>query len=92
MKYFELNKEEKEILEDFEKDKFVSVKNLAKEKRRYQAYAKAMLNKTKNINIRLSERDVYRLKAKAIVVGIPYQTLVASVLHRFARKEGNVDL
>jgi len=42
------------------------------------------LGKTKNINIRLSHKDLLKLKSRAVASGIPYQTLVASVLHRFA--------
>jgi predicted DNA binding CopG/RHH family protein len=44
------------------------------------------MNKTKNINIRISERDLYKLKAKAIEEGIPYQTLASSILHKSAAK------
>ena len=42
------------------------------------------LNKTRNINIRLSERDLQKLKVKAMERGLPYQTLVASVVHQFS--------
>lgn len=87
MKYFELTKEEKKILEDVEKGKFVSVPNLEKAKSDAIAAARNTLNKTKNINIRLSEKDLQKLKAKAVETGIPYQTLVSSVLHRFADKQ-----
>jgi len=84
MKYYELTKEEKQILEDFEKGKFVPVKDQAKEKKLYQKYAKNTLSKTRNINIRLSEKVLAKLKTKAIKEGLPYQTLASSVLHRFA--------
>lgn len=82
MRYFELTKEEKQILKDFEEGKFKSIKNLEKAKRLYQTYAKNTLNKTRNINIRLSERDLQKLKTKAAQEGIPYQTLASSLLHR----------
>ncbi len=84
MKYFDLDKEEKQLFDDFEKGELVSIgKNKIKQ---YQAYAAATLNKTKNINIRLSEKDVLKLKTKAIETGIPYQTLVSSILHRFVSR------
>jgi predicted DNA binding CopG/RHH family protein len=84
MKYFDLDKEEKQLLEDFEKGELVSIgKNKIKQ---YQAYATATFKKTRNINIRLSEKDVLKLKTKAIEAGIPYQTLVSSILHRFVSK------
>lgn len=84
MKYYELDKEEQEILEAVDRGEFKSVPNLKKEKERLQAIARNTLNKTRNINIRLSERDVQKLKAKAIREGIPYQTLASSILHRSA--------
>lgn len=86
MKYFILSEEEEQILKDYEEGKLTSIDNLEEEKKRYQKIAKATLNKTKNINIRLSEKDLRKLKAKAMEEGIPYQTLVGSVLHRFANK------
>ena len=82
MKYFELTKEEEKILKDFEEGKFKSIKNLEKAKKLHQTYARNTLNKTRNINIRLSERDLQKLKANAAREGIPYQTLATSLLHR----------
>lgn len=82
MKYFELDKEEKKLLEEFEKGEWVPVKDQAKAKREALQAAKNTLNKTRNINIRLSERDLLKLKAKAAREGIPYQTLAASLIHR----------
>lgn len=82
MKYYELNKEEKTLLKDFEKGKLNSVRNLTKQRKLYKDLARATLNKNKNINIRISEKDLLKLKSKAVVLGIPYQTLAASILHR----------
>lgn len=84
MKYYDLDKEEQAQLEEIESGKFVSVPDLAEAKRGAIRAAKASLNKTLNINIRLSERDVYKLKAKAAREGLPYQTLAASILHKSA--------
>lgn len=86
MKYYELDKEEQKILDDVEAGKYVSVKNFAKVKKEVMLIARNSLNKNKNINIRLSERDLHKIKAKAIETGIPYQTLVSSILHQFANK------
>jgi predicted DNA binding CopG/RHH family protein len=86
MKYFELTEEEKKTLGDYEKGKFTSTINLPAQKKLYQKYANNTLSKTRNINIRLSEKVLARLKAKAAEAGIPYQTLVSSVLHRFSAK------
>lgn len=87
MKYFELDKEEKELLEEFERGEWVPVKNQARAKKEAMEAARNTLNKTRNINLRLSERVVAKLKAKAVKEGLPYQTLASSVLHRFANKQ-----
>jgi predicted DNA binding CopG/RHH family protein len=84
MKYFELDQEEQAQLEAIENGEFVSLKDLEKAKREAVASAKNSLNKTKNINIRLTERDLYKLKTKAVREGIPYQTLASSILHKSA--------
>jgi len=84
MKIYQLDPEEEEILKAFEEGKLVRVKNFEKEKKMLEQAAKNTLNKTRNINLRLSERVVYKLKAKAAKEGIPYQTLASSVLHKFA--------
>ena len=83
MKYFELDKQEKQIIADFEKGDYISVDKLKEEKAKYQSMASFTLSKTKNINLRLSEKVVQKLKAKAVQQGIPYQTLAASILHRY---------
>ena len=84
MKYFELDEEEKQLLEEIERGEWKPVKDFAKAKREAIEIAKNTLNKTRNINIRLSEKDVQKLKARAVREGIPYQTLASSILHRFA--------
>ncbi len=78
-----LNQEEKEILEAYEADKLKSVKNVNQEIKGHQAAAEATFKKDARINIRLSSRDLRALQARALKEGIPYQTLVSSVLHKF---------
>ncbi|HVA10856.1 MAG TPA: CopG family antitoxin [Candidatus Dormibacteraeota bacterium] len=85
MKYFDpqdLDKEEKEELEAIENGEYVEVKDMKKEIEEAKLAAKATLNKTRNINIRLSEQDLYRIKAKAVEEGMPYQSLVSSIVHK----------
>lgn len=84
MKYFELEEEEKEILKAYEKGKLRSVSNVKQEIARYRAYARAALDKTKNINIRISESDLLKIKARALEKGIPYQTMITSVIHQYS--------
>jgi predicted DNA binding CopG/RHH family protein len=83
MKYYDLDDEEKLILREFNKGAFKSVYK-AGDKKLYSAYAKATNAKTKNINIRLANKTLLKIKAKALHEGIPYQTLISSVLHKFA--------
>lgn len=84
MKYFELDKEEQELLGEIERGEWKPVKNFAKRKQELMQIARNTLNKTRNINLRLTERDLQKLKAKAAREGIPYQTLAASLIHRAA--------
>lgn len=78
-----LSDEEKEILEAFEKGELIRSKDEHKIKKELTEAAKNTLNKTKNINIRLSEKDIQKAKTKAAKDGIPYQTLLSSIIHRF---------
>lgn len=86
MKYFELDEEEKQLLEEIERGEWKPVSDFAKAKREAMAVARNTLNKTRNINLRLSERDLQKLKSKAIREGIPYQTLASSILHRYTNE------
>ena len=65
MKYYELTKEEQEILDAVEKGEFVPVENQEEAMREAVLAARNTLNKIKNINIRLTLRDLQKLKAKA---------------------------
>jgi predicted DNA binding CopG/RHH family protein len=78
-----LTKEEKEILDGFEKDEWVPVTNLTKRKKELMAYARNTLRKDKRLNIRISERDLLELQKKAVNEGLPYQTYVSSIIHKF---------
>ena len=79
-----LNKEEKEILRGYEKGASKSIPNVEGEIARYREYAKSTLQKNKRINIRLSEKDIIHIQRKAVEEGLPYQTLVSSILHKYA--------
>jgi predicted DNA binding CopG/RHH family protein len=82
-KKIKLNKEEKEILESFEKGEWVESKISSKERKKLQEYARATLRKDKRVNIRISERDLTELQKKAIEEGLPYQTFISSILHKY---------
>lgn len=92
MKYYKLDNEEQQILEDIERGKYRSIPHVKDEIKRIKEYAKNTLEKVKNINIRLSYKDIQKLKVKAVENGIPYQTLVASILHQYANEKIEVKL
>ena len=74
---------EEDILTSFEKGEWKSVPNLKDELARYAASAATTLTKDKRINIRLSSRDLEDVQTRAAEEGMPYQTLIASVLHKY---------
>ena len=78
-----LSKEEKTILDSVEKGEWKSVKEVRGKIKKYQEYAKATFRKDKRVNIRISEKDLIDIQKKAVDEGLPYQTLISSVLHKF---------
>ena len=85
MKYFDLDKNELDIEKAVDTGEFRSTKNLPKVKKAYQSFAQNDLKKTKSINVRVSEGDLLRLKARALEEGIPYQTYFTSIVHKHLR-------
>ena len=86
MKQFDRNKEnneEKDILESVERGEWRRIPDFDKEAKRYEEYTRATLRKDKRVNIRMTERDIVRFQKKAIEEGLPYQTLISSVLHKY---------
>jgi predicted DNA binding CopG/RHH family protein len=70
-------------LDSFERGEWVPVKDLSKRKRELIRYARNTLKKDKRLNIRISERDLNELQKKAVSEGLPYQTFVSSIIHKF---------
>ncbi len=79
----DFTKEEKNFLESYDRDEWKSVKNKKKEISRYQQIAKNTFRKDSRINIRMSSKDIQAIQLKALEEGIPYQTLISSVLHKY---------
>ena len=91
MKKMYLDDEERDLVESIERGEWKSVRNLKAEIEKHQGYARNTLKKDKRVNIRISARDLEAIQTRAVEDGIPYQTLMASVLHRFVAgrlKEG----
>jgi predicted DNA binding CopG/RHH family protein len=78
-----LDRYEKQVQSAFEAGKLTSTVTSEAALRRYREYARATLSKNKRVNIRLSTPDLSEIQARAAEEGIPYQTLIASVLHKF---------
>ena len=78
-----LDKYEEEILQSFANNEWHEVENMNAEIEKHKQYAEETFKKNKRINIRLSQRDINLLKIKAMEEGIPYQTLMASILHKY---------
>ena len=78
-----LTQEEKDIVESVERGDWKRIPNFKREAKRFQSIAKATLRKDKRVNIRMTERDMVHLQKRAVVEGLPYQTLISSVLHKY---------
>lgn len=77
-----LDKSERELAKSLEKEEWIS--NLTKkERKQYEEYARYSLSKRRRINIRMSERDLKKIQAKAIEEGIPYQSLISMLIHKY---------
>lgn len=75
--------EENEVLSQIAAGAYKSVENLDSLKDKYKTYAQNTLKKDKRINIRINERDLIALQKKALSEGIPYQTFISSLLHKY---------
>lgn len=82
MRDIKLAPEEQEIIDDFEEGKFESVINPALVEAT-QSAAEGTLKKDKRTNIRISSRDLLALQRQVAKEGLPYQTLVSSILHKY---------
>lgn len=81
-----LDNDEKELLDSFEKNEWRSVKDLKQRKLELEESARATIRKDKRVNIRISERDLKELQKIALKEGLPYQTLISSILHKYVNK------
>jgi len=74
-----LDEEENDILDSFNRGEWKSVNSQTD----YATTAKSSLTKDKHINIRISQMDLSALQHLAVKMGMPYQTLIGSILHRY---------
>jgi len=78
-----IDKEEKKLMESIERDEWIPVKNIKQEKEKAIIAARNTLKKDKRINLRLSQKDYHQIQIKAIEEGIPYQTFISSIIHKY---------
>ena len=87
MSDLKLQQDELELLASYEAEEWKSAKRIKEQKEQYRAYARVTLRKDKRVNIRISEKDLLALQRRAVRQGIPYQTLISSVLHKYVNGE-----
>lgn len=78
-----LDRDEKGILSAYDKGELVSVRPTKAQLGAFRDAARATFIKNRRVNIRLSAADLMDIQARAYEEGIPYQTLIASVLHKY---------
>ncbi len=78
-----LTKDEADLLKSVENDNWESIPDFPRQSARYREAARATLRKSKRVNIRITERDLVRLQKAAMHEGLPYQTMISSILHKF---------
>ena len=78
-----IDQEERDLMESLEKDDWKTVNDLEERKESAVMAAKNTLKKDKRINLRLTQKDYYDIQIKAVEEGIPYQTLISSIVHKY---------
>jgi predicted DNA binding CopG/RHH family protein len=78
-----VDQEEKDLMESIKRDEWRSVKEFDQERKKAIEAARNTLKKDKRINLRLSQKDYYQIQIKAVEEGIPYQTLISSIVHKY---------
>jgi predicted DNA binding CopG/RHH family protein len=79
-----LDAAEKQILDSVKRGEWRSVKGAKRERARYTKYAKRTFRKDRRLNIRISSKDLEAIQKRALEEGLPYQTLISSLLHKYA--------
>jgi predicted DNA binding CopG/RHH family protein len=81
--FMPMDQYEKELLESIENNEWSSVEDLESQKSAAVAAARNTLKKNRRINLRLTEKDYTQIQIKAVEEGIPYQTLISSLVHKY---------
>ena len=78
-----MTEEEQEILDAFERGELTSFEDAENEMHTAREAAKRTFNKRRRVNLRMTDRDFLLAHARAREEGIPYQTLLSSVIHKY---------
>lgn len=78
-----IDQEEKDLMESIEREEWKPIKNYNREKDKAIEAAHNTLKKDKRINLRLTQKDYQQIQIRAIEEGIPYQSLIASIVHKY---------
>ena len=82
-KPIDIDQHEAEIMADFEANNFVSVENLNDEMKAAKQAASNFMKRDNRVNLRISTADLNMVRRIAVEEGIPYQTLLASIIHKY---------
>ncbi len=77
------DQEEKDLMESIDRDEWQPVQDIDQETKKAIAAARNTVRKEKRINLRLTQKDYHQIQIKAIEEGIPYQTLISSIVHKY---------
>ncbi len=80
---YQLSEDELKIKQSIENNEWRDIPSLEKEMARYKEAAKHTVSKNKRVNLRITTQDFYAAHIKAREEGIPYQTLLASIIHKY---------
>jgi len=92
MKKLKLTKEEKLILDQFEAGEFEEVPNMEQEILRHQNIALEQFKKDATVSIRLNSNDLKKIRSRASDSGIPYQTLLSTLIHHYVTDKIKINL
>jgi len=81
-----LDKEEERLIAEYERGAFKPIKNQGMGKKEAIEAARRYTRKDARINIRVSTADLEMLKRRAAEEGLPYQSLIASILHKYVSR------
>ena len=76
---------ENSLLESVERGEWLPAKAPDRARNRYMRYAKATIRKDRRITVRISSKDLRAIQERALTEGLPFQTLITSLLHKYAR-------